>query len=345
MEIGKSSEFVYLTGRKKFSYLLGGIYLNILYASDNGFARILAVSIASLLKQNIKSVINVYVLDSGISSAYKEVIANMFSSDKHNIYWIRTKSGLNENVKIDRGSEAQFSRLFLDYYLPKAVKRVLYLDCDTYILEDLSEFYEEKFNKNVAIIGKDPFSKKYRHLLHLPQDAEMYNSGIMLIDRERYHNKGYEQKCLDVINRYGNTLIQGDQGILDIVFQNNVKILNPRFNLISSYFEFSYSELKNYRHMNNFYSHDEIKNGMASPAIIHFTSDFLNNRPWFKDSKHPFTGQWRQIEMNIFGDNRLEKSKSRLGLIFYFLPRSLAIKILGVLQAYVRPFLYSLRRL
>src|SRR5699024_9389851 len=139
------------------------------------------------------------------------------------------------------------------------------LDCDTFIVKNLSELYMTDFEEKVAILAKDPFSQAYRSLLNLPRKAEMYNSGIMLLNRGKYQQDCYDQRIQKVINKYVHKLIQGDQGILDVVFQGNVKIMDPRFNLISSYYEFSYSELKKYRHMVNFYSSSEIKEAQNNP--------------------------------------------------------------------------------
>lgn len=317
--------------------------MNILYASDDKFARILAVSIYSLLEHHKGQRISVYILDSGITSDKRKIINSLFKEKVHQIFWIMIDLNLEKKVGSDRNSNAQFSRLFFDKFVPKDVLRILYLDCDTFIVKNLSELYMTDFEEKVAILAKDPFSQAYRSLLNLPRKAEMYNSGIMLLNRGKYQQDCYDQRIQKVINKYGHKLIQGDQGILDVVFQGNVKIMDPRFNLISSYYEFSYSELKKYRHMVNFYSSSEIKEAQNNPVIIHFTSDFLNYRPWFMGSQHPYTQKWRKIEKKIWGNNLLISSNSKMGKLFRILPRKLSLQIFGQLQGYVRPWLYYLK--
>lgn len=318
--------------------------MNILYTSDNNYARILAVSIYSLLETNGQHEVNVYILASYISKGKKKQITSLFTNPKHHVTWFDVKPEVEYAVTADRGSVAQFSRLFFDRYLPQEVQRILYLDCDTLIMDNLAELYQMDFENYVALMAKDPFSKIYRRALNLPQYAEMYNSGIMLLNRKKYHQKNYFQRCLDVIAEQGKKIIQGDQGVLDIVLQNDVKPLDPRFNVISSYFEFSYDELRHYRHMTKFYSKQELEQAIQAPVIVHFTSDFLDNRPWLGCLDHPYARTWLTLEEKIFGKNELWESSSKLRKVFYFLPRQLAIRVFGLLQGYIRPWLYQLKR-
>lgn len=317
--------------------------MNILYAADDKFSRMLGVSIYSLLKQHQGKEVNVFVLDSDVTENNKKIINQLFNNKKHQIFWLTAKFDLSSDVSADRGSIAQFTRLFFDQILPEKVSRVLYLDCDTFIVNDLSSLYGTELNGKVGMLAEDPFSAPYRNLLHLPREAKMYNSGVMLLDRYKYEQDNYDQKIRSVINAYGRKIIQGDQGILDIVFQDNVKVMGPRYNLISSYYEFSYSELKKYRHMINFYSKDEIQASKKAPAVIHFTSDFLNTRPWLAGSQHPYVEQWRTVEKKVWGNNVFLSANSRLGKVFKALPRQMALQVFGFLQGYVRPLWYRLK--
>lgn len=317
--------------------------MNVLYAADNNFVRQLAVSIYSLLKTHGNKKISVFLLNSGISEQNKKIINKLFNGDNHKIFWIVPEFSKRNEVNSDRGSDAQFLRLFFDQYLSKDVKRILYLDCDTLVIDDLFPLYNVDLKEKVAVIAKDAFSYEYRKVMKISKNAEMYNSGVILFDRQKYQQGNYRERCYSVIDTYGKKIIQGDQGILDIVLQKKVKIMEPRYNLVSSYYEFSYAELKKYRHMVNFYNSEEIKNGIKNPAIIHFTSDFLDNRPWFINSEHPYASQWRTIEYRIFGNNSLSVSRSKLKKFFNFLPRNLSISLFGVLQAYIRPMTYRFK--
>lgn len=111
---------------------------NIVYASDDGFAEVLGVSIISLYANNKEmDDINVFVLDSGISAENKRKLISISKEyNRRKIEFISAKNIseiLKLDVKTDRGSLSQYARLFISSSLPKTIERVLYLDCDIVI--------------------------------------------------------------------------------------------------------------------------------------------------------------------------------------------------------------------
>lgn len=315
--------------------------MNILYSTDNNFAKIMAVSIQSPLNNHKGIKVNVYVLDSGISELNKTKIDSLFMSDKHKLHIIKNNSIVD--VVADRGSMAQFSRLFFDQYLPDTVRRVLYLDCDTLVLDELTSFYYMDMKEKMIVLAKDPFSKGYRSFLRLEKNADMFNSGIMLIDRDKWNELNTTERIKKAIDMYNGKIIQGDQGIIDIVSQENYIVLNPEYNVISSYYEFNYKQLNVYRKPVNFYTDKQIKYAVENPKIVHFTSDFLNNRPWIKGSNHPFRKEWQLKEREIFGSNSVQTKSNKVKKIFEHFPKVITISFLGILQAYVRPLIFKLK--
>ncbi|WP_034995860.1 hypothetical protein [Liquorilactobacillus vini] len=124
------------------------------------------------------------------------------------------------------------------------------------------------------------------------------------------------------------------------------KILEPRFNAISSYFEMSYDELLIYRKPVNFYSAEQIKTAVDDPIIVHFTSTFLCNRPWQEGSSHPFKKQWiKRISsyQKAIQIKNISLKQKNLKIFFYLLPRRASICLFGVLQAYVRPMFLRMK--
>ncbi|MDG2982021.1 glycosyltransferase family 8 protein [Latilactobacillus curvatus] len=315
--------------------------MNILYSADDNFARILAVSISSLLNQHQNIAVNVFVLDNGISEENKDRIHSLFQIDKHSLYLIKSEEIVD--IVADRGSVAQFSRLFFNEYLPEFVDRILYLDCDTLIVNSLQSFYLMDMKEKMIILAKDPFSKRYREFLNIPRKADMFNSGVMLIDRNEWNRFEITKKIEKTISLYNGKIIQGDQGIIDIISQEKYGILSPRYNVISSYYEFSYNQIEIYRKPVNFYTESQIEDAIENPSIVHFTSDFLNNRPWLAGSVHPYKNQWQSLEMKIFKNNSEWQAKNNAKKIFNYLPEIIAIRVFGILQAYIRPLIFKLK--
>jgi lipopolysaccharide biosynthesis glycosyltransferase len=326
---------------------IGSVY--VVYASDDGFAEILGVSMESLFKNNEDlDEIQVSILDSGISEGNKERIKTICEKYHRALpIFLEAKDisqELNMEIATDRGSLSQYARLFIEQDLPKDLERVLYLDCDIIIAQPIRELWNlDMHDKTIAALN-DAFSRYYRKNIDLEPEDVMFNSGVMLIDLKRWRALRIEQKLLRFIEKKHGRVQQGDQGALNAVLSHDVYCFHPRFNSVTIFYDFSYEELLVYRKpAGKYYSKAEIIESIEHPVIIHFTTSFLSQRPWVKGCRHRYNELWRKYkaespwqEVPLRVDNR--PGWKRKGIeAFKKLPRGLAIHIAGFLQAYGRP--------
>lgn len=164
---------------------------HIVYASDDRFVEILGVSLVSLY-ENSKDMddIVVYVLDAGIKRENKEKLTSV--SQKY----FRTKvqfipaqdisKKLSMNVTVDRGSLSQYARLFVSSDLPSNLGRVLYLDCGIIVMKSIRELWNLRLHQKTIGALMDAFSKYYRMNIGLKENDIMFNSGVMLIDLDKW---------------------------------------------------------------------------------------------------------------------------------------------------------------
>lgn len=321
----------------------------VVYASDDGFAEILGVSMESLFKNNEElSEIHVIILDSGISIINKDrikaVCAKYHRADPVFLEAKDISQELNMEVAVDRGSLSQYARLFVERDLPKELDRVLYLDCDTLITQSIKKLWNmDMHGKTIAALS-DAFSKYYRKNINLEPEDLMFNSGVMLIDLKRWREQYIEKKLMKFIASKNGRVQQGDQGALNAVLSHEVYCFHPRFNSVTIFYDFTYHELYVYRKpAGKYYKEAEIKEATEHPAIIHFTTSFLSRRPWVKDCHHRYCELWRSYKAESpWRDEPLREDtrpawKLRGIRIFKKLPRGLGMHIAGFLQAYGRP--------
>lgn len=179
---------------------------HIVYASDDKFAEILGVSLVSLY-ENSKDMedIVVYVLDSGIEKQNKDRLLSVSRSyARHDITFIPAKNiseKLSMNVAVDRGSLSQYARLFVSSDLSMDLNRVLYLDCDIIINRSIRELWDLDLNGKTIGALMDAFSKYYRQNINLEDNDIMFNSGVMLIDLEKWRKQNIEEKLMRFIAR------------------------------------------------------------------------------------------------------------------------------------------------
>lgn len=324
----------------------------VVYSADNKFAPIMGISIISLFKSNIDAKeINITILDSGISRSDKDKIELICQQFHRKLpRWVSVTNindKLSLKVKSDRGSLSQFARLFLGEAFPKNVSRVLYLDCDTIVVSSINNLWNTDLKGNTVAVVKDAFSKYYRGNIGLSNNAVMFNSGLILIDLEKWRNNNVEEKLIEFIRSRNGKVQQGDQGVLNAALSGKEKILTPEYNLVSLIEMMDYKDIIKYRKPVNFYSRSDILRAKKEPVIIHYTSGFYVIRPWITNSNHPQKDDWLKYkQISPWKNRRLERNvKSSYYIkLFHLLPFKIALSIAGFLQAYVRPYknkLYS----
>ncbi len=125
---------------------------------------------------------------------------------------------------------------------------------------------------------------------------------------------------------------------------------NPKFNSVTIFYDFSYSEMIIYRKPpEGYYTEEQIKVATEDPTIIHFTTSFLSKRPWIEGCEHKYVEEWLKYkekspwkEYAIWADNRSSLKKS-ISSIYHWLPNGLSVRIAGLAQAYGRPLLNKIK--
>lgn len=335
--------------------MLNNKELHVVYASDDMFAEILGVSLVSLLDNN-KSMndIYVYILDSGITEKNKKNIEMLCEKYGRRLpQWIQAKNiseELGMDVITDRGSLSQYARLFISSVLPESVERVLYLDCDIIINSSLEELWNLDLQGNTIAALMDAFSKQYRSNINLKPNDIMFNSGVMLIDINKWNKNRIEEKLKKFISDKKGKIQQGDQGALNAVLSKETYCFEPRFNSVTIFYDFTYKEMMTYRKPPKFYKPKDIERAVKEPVLIHFTTSFLSRRPWIKGCNHMYVDKWLKYkEMTPWKDNALWEYKNKKGISGVYtklinkMPRRFMIWFSGILQAYGRPLLLKIK--
>lgn len=199
---------------------------HIVYVSDDRFAGILGISLVSLF-ENSKDMddIIVYILELGITDENKQKLLSVCKSYKRSDDVFIPEKNISEklsiNVAVDRGSLSQYSRWFVSSDLPKELSRVLYLDCDIVVKKSIRELWNLDLHGKTIGDLMDAFSKHYRANIDLELDDIMFNSGVMLIDLERWRRSEVEDKLLKFIAAKSGRIQQGDQGALNAILSHD----------------------------------------------------------------------------------------------------------------------------
>src|SRR5699024_10844753 len=120
----------------------------------------------------------------------------------------------------------------------KEINRVLYLDCDTLIVDSIRDLWNIDLEGNTIAALKDSFSKYYRKNISLDQNDIMFNSGVMLIDMDKWRQNKVEEKVLNFIKEKNDNVQLGDHG------GNNDVLIKQTLQISASYkFETVFTDL------------------------------------------------------------------------------------------------------
>lgn len=250
--------------------------MNIVFSCDNNYSPYLTVNIISILKYNQN--IHFYVLDLGISDENKSFLISLVETQNSQISFISVnQSEFNRFPQtISHISIATYARLKLADYLPKNIKKVIYLDVDTLTINSLEYLWHiDLENKTIGAVFDsyiDSLSENYKEKIGLPPNTPYFNAGVLLIDMEKFREYNVYQKSISYLNDYPNIKYQ-DQDILNFIFKDLTKFINPRFNFMPFLRNRIKSKLTNPQYEN-----------LISPiCIVHYCGD---KKPWHKKCSH-----------------------------------------------------------
>lgn len=317
--------------------------MNIVYACDNNFAEMLGISMVSLFENNKNcGEINVYILDDEISDTNKNKLKKIADKYDRRFVCISVRDVfVPEKLQSEHWSKSAFTRIYLRVLLPENVKKVLYLDCDTIIRTDLCKLYEIDI-ENYTMAGVcDCVSKLYLRNIDLKETALYCNSGVLLINLDRWDEKEF----MTFLEGHINYIKYPDQDVINGVCSKKMRRLDIGYNCYTAVFDFTYENLLKFRKPPFFYSKDEVEAAKNNPAIVHFTTSFLSLRPWVEGCGHPFVNEWLKYKkMSPWADAPLRKD-SRSGKmkfavkVYNRLPEPVAVVIAGILHAKIVPML------
>ena len=179
----------------------------------------------------------------------------------------------NANLSRHIKTIAAYYRLVLSELFPN-INKMIYLDGDTLILDDLKEMYDinmdNYYYKGFLDISIDQF---------LPNNDNYICSGILLINLETIRKDDIVNKMYDYMIKNNKKLYYHDQTIINGICSEKIGILPPYygiFNLenLETLFNITNEVYKNKKYR---YSKEELAEAYKHPKILHFTK-----KPWWK---------------------------------------------------------------
>ncbi|HZK56963.1 MAG TPA: glycosyltransferase family 8 protein [Clostridia bacterium] len=276
--------------------------LLVVYAADNNYAKYLGISMLSLFQKNeIFDEIMVFILDYGIEDSNKEKLQNLAKKFNRRVIFKSIESAISTldlNMGARKISVVSYSRLLLSSILSDHYDRILYLDCDTLVMDCLNDLWNVDLGDNPVLGVQDTVDSHFLKKIGMESDECYVNAGVLLIDLDNWRKENLENKFIDCIKKFDGNVPHHDQGVINAVCRHRKGIVEPRYNLTSNMYSFSASTIKKLYFMDNYYSQRELDEAKRNPAIIHFTQGLVG-RPWEQNCTHPE----REKYMKVWGES------------------------------------------
>ena len=289
--------------------------MNILFSSDDNYARHLGVAMVSIMLRNKDAEkIHFFVINNRITLANLEKLESVVGRyDNAEISFIPFDAfvkqlHLNLSWPISLSS---YARLFVGEMLPTDLDKVLYLDCDVVVNDSIEDLWETDLCGNILGAVQDTIPSKTKASVGLLSQQPYFNAGVLLIDLNRWRDHAIGHKCLAFIESHEGCVTHHDQGVLNGVLVGQWKRLSLKYNVMSIHYMMTQSKIKDYyKDAADFYDAYEIEVAIKKPTILHFTPSFTTH-PWEKHCCHPLRDCYKQdLDDTPWRNYPLDKDKN-----------------------------------
>ncbi|MCY9166469.1 glycosyltransferase family 8 protein [Bacillus atrophaeus] len=257
--------------------------MHIVSCADDNYACHLGGMFVSLLtNMNQNRDVKLYVIDGGIEPGNKKRLEQTTMKFGVPIEFLKVDANQYQHaVESSHITKAAYYRISIpDLIQDESVKRMIYVDCDAIVLEDISVLWDMDISPAIVAAVEDAGQHERLKKMNISDTAKYFNSGIMIIDFEPWRKQNISEKVINFINENSSEdfLVFHDQDALNAILCDQWQELHPRWNaqthiLLKEKTPPTLLDRKRYMETR------------ANPAIVHFCG---GNKPWNSNTTHPY---------------------------------------------------------
>ena len=182
--------------------------------------------------------------------------------------------------EIDTGvfDVSTMSRFFMAEMIPESEDRILYLDCDTIVVDSLAGMWEESLDGYaVAAVMEPTVGSMIKTPIGLEKDDAYYNAGVLLINLAEWRVKNVQKELIEFYRQRGGKLFANDQDTINGALKDRIKTLEPKYNFFTNLRYFPYSSLVSRTGAYATITRKQLGTAKKAPALLHYLGD---ERPW-----------------------------------------------------------------
>lgn len=269
--------------------------IHIFFASDNNFVLPLYNALSSILRNaNAQDNLNFYILDKDISENNKNKIKNLKKVKPFNIEYIKINDDLFKDCPLLKICGHISLQTYYRYIIPRVkpnLPKVLYLDCDILVKSSLSDLWNIDLKDTYCGAVQELYKDSNIDARRLNVKT-YFNAGVLLLNNKKMIEDNTTDELFRVtkdLYESGNLVYQ-DQDVLNVVFNDNITWMSPRFN---------YQQNMSGDSSEKIYSQTELEDAKRNIVLVHYNSGI---KPWLGnyDSSFFFKDYYMELFRNGF---------------------------------------------
>lgn len=247
--------------------------ISILLSANEAYARYCAVTMLSILL-NTASVDKIcfYILTPNFSSESIQRIKELCSRFNAKVSFIPINLNLFNYFPTFHShfNQNNYSRI-CGPDLCENCERLVYLDCDLIVLDDIAELFRQNLNgKPIGAVPhvQLPYEETFIKNFSVSRNDTYFNSGVMVINADLWRKEKITESVLALACKYADKLHFADQDAFNAIFWENYFHVPGVWNVEARLYKEKLLGLSQTK---------EITKRIKLPKIIHYTGP---NKPW-----------------------------------------------------------------
>ena len=254
------------------------------YSVDNSYLYPTLVSITSLVINagNI-TFYNIYII---INNEFTDNNQKVLKSveKKHPESCEIIFININDKYKDGEILIPQYYKIELPDLLPN-VNKIIWMDGDALILEDLTELFNLDMNSNYIMGFLDSPDSLISYNIN---NSTVISTGVLLMDLEALRKNYFTEKFINFIIEENKNINQYDQTVINVVCQNKIAPLPPKYGMWSFQSETLALKHNEKQKPNLRYNKDEFIKAYYHPAIL----NYIWSKPFMRRATPIFYNDW-----------------------------------------------------
>lgn len=265
--------------------------ISVVSVCDNHYSILLVALIKSIeANHHTSERIDFYVVSDKISSRNKSKINKSINKNIIKIFWLEMSKCIPKQFELPTDKTSYpikiYMKLFIPYFMPQHLEKIIFLDVDMIMLEDISNLWYTDLEDKVVAAVQDQFVKtmgnwggikNYREF-NMTADTKYFNTGLLIFNTKKWLDLDITTKVINCTNENREFVVYGDQYGINAILANQWKELDHLWN------RFAYSEEER-------------------PFNIHFTG----RKPFYKT--YEFNENYKRIFLDYLAQTEWENFK------------------------------------